>query len=88
MDYQKAVNKLVELASEYGLKVLGAILIWIIGSWVIKRLMQALTRIMDKSDYDAGLKKFLLSIAGAILKVLLVLAVLGNLGVETTSLLL
>lgn len=85
MDYQKAVNKLVELASEYGLKVLGAILIWIIGSWVIKRLMQALTRIMDKSDYDAGLKKFLLSIAGAILKVLLVLAVLGNLGVETTS---
>ena len=32
-------EKWLELAVEYGLKVLGAIVIWIIGSWVIKKLL-------------------------------------------------
>lgn len=85
MDYQKILEKLVDVASEYGIKVIGAIVIWIIGSWIIKKMMKGINKLMDKRGYDESLKRFLLNLIGWILKILLVLAILGNLGVETTS---
>jgi len=82
---EKFLTKIIDLGSEYGLKVLGAIAIWIIGSWVIKKLMKGVNKLMNKRKYDESLQKFLTSLLGAILKILLILAILGNLGVETTS---
>ena len=38
IDVQLWVDKLLEVGSEYGLKLLGAIAIWFIGSWIIKRI--------------------------------------------------
>ena len=37
MEYEKWIEKGIELGTEYGLKVLGAIIIWIVGSWTIKK---------------------------------------------------
>lgn len=85
MDYQSTLNKLVEIGSEYGLKVIGAILIWIIGSWIIKKIMKGIESLMSKRGFDESLRKFLGNLLSWILKILLVLAILGNLGIETTS---
>lgn len=85
MDVQKILDKVIDLGSEYGIKVIGAIVIWIVGSWIIKKMMKGINKIMDKRNYEESLKKFLANLIGWILKVLLVLAILGNLGVETTS---
>ena len=85
MDYQIVLDKVISIASEYGIKVIGAIAIWVIGTWAIKKLMKAANALMDKSHYDESLKKFLLNLAGIVLKVLLVLSILGNLGIQTTS---
>ncbi|MCH9659374.1 MAG: mechanosensitive ion channel [Bacteroidetes bacterium] len=85
MDYQKIIDKLIEFASEYGIKVIGAVVIWIIGSWIIKKISKVLEKAMAKSNYDESLRKFLKNLVGWILKILLILAILGNLGVETTS---
>lgn len=82
---EKWIKLGIELATDYGIKVVGAIAIWIIGSWIIKKLLKVLTKTMNKSGYDAGLQKFLRNLAGWILKVLLILAILANLGIETTS---
>lgn len=85
MDYKLVINELAAIAGEYGIKVIGAIAIWIIGSWAIKKLMKAANALMEKSAYEESLKKFLLNLIGIILKVLLVLSILGNLGIQTTS---
>lgn len=85
LDQTAIWNKIVALSTEYGIKVLGAIVIWIIGSWIIKKLMRGVGKLMDKSGYDASLKKFLLNLIGWALKILLILAILANLGIETTS---
>ncbi len=85
MDVQKILDRVIELGSEYGIKVIGAIVIWIVGSWIIKKMMKVTDGIMNKKGFDEGLKKFLLNLLGWILKVLLVLSILANLGVETTS---
>jgi small conductance mechanosensitive channel len=85
MDFDNILEKLVEFASVYGIKIIGAIVIWIIGSWVIKKIMKGIKKVMSKRDYDESLQKFLLNLINWLLKILLVIAILGKLGVETTS---
>lgn len=78
-------EKWLELAATYGMKILGAILIWIIGSWVIKKIIKGTRKVMSKKNYDESLQKFLLNLLGWILKIILIVSILGTLGVETTS---
>ena len=85
MDYQKWIDKGISFASEYGLKVIGAILIWIIGSWVIKKIVGLLGKFMSKSNQDPSLQKFLKNLVQWSLKIILVVVIMGNLGIETTS---
>lgn len=79
------IQKWIDLAIQYGLKIIGAIIIWIIGSWVIGRLLKAIKKVMAKGDYDISLQKFLLNLIKWTLKVVLVIVVLGTVGVQTTS---
>ena len=65
------LEKGIEFISEFGPKVIGAILIWIIGSWIIKRIMKVITKVMDKRDYDKTLQSFLSNLLGGILLSLL-----------------
>lgn len=85
MDIQKWVDAGYDLLIIYAPKVLAAILIWIIGSWVIKMLTKGVRKALDKGDYDISLKKFLLNLIGWLLKIVLIIVVLGTVGIETTS---
>jgi len=78
-------TKIIELATTYGTKILGAIAIWIIGSWIIKKLLKVAKGVMAKQNYDESLQKFLINLLGWVLKVILIVSVLGTVGVETTS---
>ena len=85
METQKWIDKGYELIVEFGPKLIGAILIWIIGSWVIKMILKGLRKAMNKAQYDESLKKFFLNLINWILKIVLIIVVLGTVGVETTS---
>ena len=85
MNAQEILHQLTTLVVEYGPKLLGAIVVWIIGRWLIKLLVKGFRRMMNKSNMDDSLKPFLTSIIGALLKTLLVISVLGMLGIEMTS---
>jgi small conductance mechanosensitive channel len=87
MDFKNLINQenIVQLLIDYGLRITGAILIWLIGSWIIKKMMLASKKIMTKRELDESLQKFLLNLLGWALKILLILAILAKIGVETTS---
>ena len=85
MEIENWTTKGIELATEYGLKIIGAIVIWVIGSWIIKKLVRGTRTVMTKRDFDESLQKFLLNLISWLLKILLILAILSQLGVETTS---
>ena len=85
MDTQQWIDKGYNLIVEFAPKLLAAILIWIIGSWIIKLILRGIKRVLSKGDYDESLKKFLVNLTNWILKVVLVVVVLGTVGVETTS---
>ncbi len=80
------IDKGIQFAVDYGPKVIGAILIYIIGSWVIKKLTNVLRKVMMKKDYDESLQKFLVNLVSWALKIFLIITVISTLGVETTSL--
>ena len=85
MEVQKWIEEGIEFASDYGIRIIGAIAIWIIGSWIIKKIMKGTNKLMSARDYDESLKRFLLNLINWILKILLILSILAKLGVETTS---
>jgi small conductance mechanosensitive channel len=66
-------------------KILGAIAVWIIGRWVIRLIGIALARVLDRRQIDSTLSRYTVSVAGGLLTLLLAIAVLSVLGVETAS---
>ena len=85
MNVEEISNQMVELVLNYGPKLVGAIIVWIVGSWVINVLLKAVTKTLAKQNTDASLAPFLSSLIGVVLKVMLGMSVLGMLGVEMTS---
>ena len=85
MDFNSILDNLIDFATVYGIKIIGAILIWIIGSWVIKKIIRGFRKVMTKSNYEESLQKFLVNLTKWLLKILLVITLLGTLGVPTTS---
>ncbi|MFC4097067.1 mechanosensitive ion channel family protein [Euzebyella saccharophila] len=78
-------EKGVEFVVEYGPKVLGAILIYIIGSWIIKSMLKGVRKMMAKGTYDESLQRFLVNMLAWALKALLVIIVISTLGVNVTT---
>ncbi|MBQ7222253.1 MAG: mechanosensitive ion channel [Bacteroidales bacterium] len=70
---------------DFGLKVLAALAIYIIGGLVIKWVISLMKRIFAKRQTDASLAGFLVSLTRVSLIVLLVVIIIGVLGINTTS---
>lgn len=85
MNTDQILSQVTELAISYGQKLLGAIVVLIIGLWIIKALTKGFVKVLDKSKMDVSLKPFLKGIVGALLKIMLGISVLGMLGIEMTS---
>ena len=76
---------IVKYISTMGLRVLYAIIMLIVGLWVIKILKNAIDKAMTKTKVDLSLQKFLLSFVGIIVKLLLVIAIFSKLEIEMNS---
>lgn len=78
-------DKAEELLSEFGPKILAAILILIIGMMIVRRLTKLFGKVLEKREVDASLRPFLTGIIGALLKTLLFLSLFGIVGIPVTS---
>lgn len=85
LDPQAILDQVTQIGLDYGPKVLGAIAVWIIGSWIIKAIVGVLGKTMVKTKTDVSLQPFLKGLAGGLLKAMLDISVLGMLGIEMTS---
>jgi len=72
-------------AIDVGLKVLAAIAFWVVGRWMIGRLISLMQAAMNRNHVDPTLTKYLGSIIAIALNIALVLGILGYFGIETTS---
>jgi small conductance mechanosensitive channel len=74
-----------DLIFNFGPKLVGAIVVFIIGLWLVKIVIKSFSKILDQRAIDSSLKPFLKSVIQVLLKVMLVISVLGMLGIEMTS---
>lgn len=72
-------------AIDIALKVLAALAFWIIGRWLIGRVIALMQAAMNRNHVDPTLTKYLGSIIAIALNIALVLGILGYFGIETTS---
>jgi small conductance mechanosensitive channel len=77
--------QLQDIAIAWGLKGIAAIAIFIIGRWIAKLVRRAVSRVMEKADVEPIIIGFVSSIAYIALLAFVVVAALGQLGIQTTS---
>jgi len=85
MDISNLTATIYSLLTVYGLKVVAAIAIFIIGRWVDKVVRNLISRLMAKSDVDETLNKFITSLSYVALLAFVIIAALNQLGVQTAS---
>ena len=89
MDTSK-LNSLAEsgwaLLLSLAIKVLEALALWIVGRWLIGLAVRIITRTMTRQKIDPTLIRYVSNAVSAILNIVLVIAILGFFGVQTTSL--
>ena len=68
-----------------GWKLLGAVAVWMVGAFVVRLIRAALGRFLTARHVDTTLIRYLDASANVMMKILVLVAVLGVLGIETTS---
>lgn len=79
------IEDIKDLLFEYAPSIVTALVILIVGLFAIKFIVNSSGKIMDKRGVDITLQKFLLNLGSWILKILLFITVISQLGVATTS---
>jgi small conductance mechanosensitive channel len=79
------VDAIAGWISLYAFNIIGALLIFIVGKWLARKIADLLAKLMEKSDVDGTLVNFLRNLAYYTMVVLVVVAAVGKLGVNTTS---
>jgi len=79
------VTWLTETGVQYGLKLLGALVVLVIGLWVVKLIANRTAVLIDKTDITPALKSFIKSMLNVVLKIILFISVLGMVGIEMTT---
>ncbi|MFA6654158.1 MAG: mechanosensitive ion channel domain-containing protein, partial [Candidatus Delongbacteria bacterium] len=79
------IQKAIDLGMEWGPKLIGAIIVLIIGMWIVKMITKGFGRMLESRKVDPSLVPFLKSLTGTLLKVLVVISVMGMIGIQMTS---
>lgn len=77
----------LELTLQWADRVWPALLLLLVGLWLVKRIVRVLEGLLKRKNMDEAATHFIGQIAHTVLTVLLFITVLGQLGVDTTSLL-
>ena len=77
--------KMIDLGISVGSKIVLAIVVFLVGRWIVRRLNKLLAKILEKRHVEASLSTFVKSLVNITLTLLLIIVVIGVLGIETSS---
>lgn len=80
-----ALEKLIESGIQLGERVLAALVIFIVGKFLVNWLNRLFAGILEKRKVDPSIQTFLKSMVNILLLIMLILAVIGKLGIELTG---
>lgn len=81
----RLIDKLIDLCVTGGKHVLAAIIVYLIGAFIVKMLNRLVRTMLERRNVDPGVRTFLGSMVNILLTLLLIVSVIGALGINTTS---
>lgn len=85
MTFDSLIVTLGQIVANFGTKLIAAIAIWIIGFWIVKKIVVSLSFVMQKHEVEPSLSSFIQSFLAITLRVFVVIIILTTLGVQMTS---
>jgi len=85
MDTAEIINSITQIAADFGLRVLYAVLIIVIGRWVVKLLLKIIKAALEKTTVEETVRIFVVNLLNTLLMVIIFIAAINQLGIETTS---
>lgn len=85
MDTGKLLQSLSEHVTTIGFQLLGALLLWIVGRWLIRLTVKFLNVGMARQKLDTTLVNYISSTVTGLLNIVLIISILGALGVQTAT---
>ncbi len=83
---EEFMNEAGNMAMHYGVQIITALIIFVIGRWVAKKIKTLMNNVMTKKEVDPAVVGFTSSLCYYLLLIFVVIAALSQLGVQTTSL--
>lgn len=80
------LEEFIDMAVTFGLKLLTAIVIYIIGAWAIRKIKAIVAKLFERKKTDAAIASFIQSIITISMMVILIIIMIGVVGIDTTSL--
>ncbi len=85
MTLDSLIRTFGQMVADFGGRLFAAILVWIIGFWIVKKLVASISFGMKARKVDPSLASFLTSFLSITFKVFVVVIILTTLGVQMTS---
>ncbi|MGD1844771.1 MAG: mechanosensitive ion channel family protein [Salibacteraceae bacterium] len=85
MDIEKYLDKAIDVIVSHGPGIVAALVVLIIGLWIVGRIVNVAKKLMEKRGVDPSLRPFLGSLISVGLKAMLLISVAEMVGIETTS---
>lgn len=85
MDTQAFLNTAIPVVTAVGLKIVGALVLWFIGRWLIGFAVRLVGSALERQQLDRTLSRYFQTSLRVLLNIVLVVALLGFFGVETAS---
>jgi len=85
MDMQQFAHASLGVAAQVGLRIGGAIALWLVGRWLIQLARRAMHRALARQLFDATLSQYVEKATSVLLTVALIISILGFFGVQTTT---
>jgi small conductance mechanosensitive channel len=84
-NFSEYTDKAYDLIITYGLSLITAILVLVIGLWIINVVVKRTEKVMQKRDVNVSIRGFLKSLISILLKLMLLISIAKMVGIETTS---
>ena len=85
MDMNQIMQTVTTIGVALGMKVLGAIVAWVVGRYLIGLAVRLVSASLERQQVDPTVLRYLGTVISVTLNIILVVAILGYFGVETTS---
>lgn len=82
---QELMSRLIETGVTLGERVLAALVIFIVGKYIIKWINRLFAKVLENRKVEAGVQTFLRSMVNILMIIMLAMAVIGRLGIELTG---